>query len=450
MLDMRWFKKLPWSRQSSRDYAEILLGSFLGRKPDPASLEYYTSLIYKRAGFTKILGEITQSQEYKSNFGFRKKTGEVDRPCVWAGEKYHEYANEIEIKSILVVKLDHIGDFILALDSFAALRRAFPSAKLTLLCGPWNASLARSTGIFEHVATLDFFAPTADAERPNFSRQTMGDIAETSFDLAIDLRVDPDTRVVLDHLSAKYKCGYVSGACESVLTIATPRPNFLYSTSLANNQRMIMLSLAHSVVDFFQHNPELSGAALREKLAGTVKFDLSFRDGRPLVAMHPFSGRLIKNWPIENFMRLASWLTGEMGVAVVLLGTKGDADGLPSLAEMAKLANANSLIGETSLQEAIAIISQADLYIGNDSGLTHVAARLDIPSLAIFSGVAPIENWAPFGKDVTIIHAPVECAPCSLPSLDYCPNGHKCIGAIDFEYVQSEVRRRLRPCLDRQ
>ena len=211
-IEMPWFKKLPWSRQSSRDYAEMLLGSFLGRKPDPISLEIYTSLIHKKAGFAEILGEITQSQEYKSNFGFRKKSGAVDGPCVWAGEKYNDYTNEIEIESILVVKLDHIGDFILALDSFAALRRAFPSAKLTLLCGPWNASLARSMGIFERVATLDFFASTADAEQPNFSRQMMGEIAETPFDLAIDLRVDPETRVVLDHLSAKYKCGYVSGA----------------------------------------------------------------------------------------------------------------------------------------------------------------------------------------------------------------------------------------------
>ena len=100
-IHMRWFKKLPWSRQSSRDYAEILLGSFLGRKPDPTILEYYTSLIYKRASFTKILGEIRQNQEYKSNFGFRKTSGVVDRPCVWAGENYRAYTNEIEIKSIL-------------------------------------------------------------------------------------------------------------------------------------------------------------------------------------------------------------------------------------------------------------------------------------------------------------------------------------------------------------
>jgi len=80
---------------------------------------------------------------------------------------------------------------------------------------------------------------------------------------------------VLDHFSAKYKCGYVSGACESVLTIATPRPNFLYSQSLAINQRMIMLSLTHSVVDFFQHNPNWA-APRCGKTRGTVKFDLSF------------------------------------------------------------------------------------------------------------------------------------------------------------------------------
>jgi hypothetical protein len=110
-IDMRWFKKLPWSRQSSKDYAEILLGFFLGRKPDPINLEYYTSLIYKRASFTKILGEITQNQEYKSNFGFRKTSGVVNRPCVWAGEKYHAYKNETEIESILAHLIQRSAKF---------------------------------------------------------------------------------------------------------------------------------------------------------------------------------------------------------------------------------------------------------------------------------------------------------------------------------------------------
>ncbi|HMK90779.1 MAG TPA: glycosyltransferase family 9 protein [Methylocystis sp.] len=440
---MRWLKKLPWSKQASRDDAALLLGAFLGRNPDPKNLDYYSALFHKGAGLRKILNEISQNDEYESHFGRRREAGETEGPKVWAGEDFAAYVGEPGIENILVVKLDHIGDFVLALDSFTVLREAFPEAKMTLLCGPWNASLARALGVFARVEALDFFAPTADGSRPPFSRERLGELGDTAFDLAIDLRVDPDTRVVLDHISATFKCGYVSDACRSVLTVGVPRPNFLHSDSLALNQRMMMLSLAHGVVDFFRRDAQWRGASLRRTLAGNAGVDLPFRKGRPLVALHPFSGRAIKNWPLENFLRLAAFLTREMEAAVVLLGSKAEAEGAPGLAARAEEAGARSYVGRTSLEEAIALIAEADLYVGNDSGLTHLAARLGVQSIAIFSGVAPIETWAPFGRDVTIVHAPVACAPCYLPSLELCPNGHKCVAAIDFDYVRALAQRQL-------
>jgi len=441
---MDWFENLPWSKRSSAQSAKVLLGAFLGRNPDPMNLAYYGALIRKWASPTKLLREVAQNQEYKSFFGARRASGPQDRPCVWSGEAHGAYTGETTIDDIVVVKLDHIGDFILALEAFSVLRQAFPAAQITLLCAPWNAPLARSLGIFQHVETLDFFAPSADASRPGFSSERLGEIAQARFDLAIDLRVDADTRVVLDHLRATHKCGYASNACRSVLTVCLPRPNMLHSDSLALHQRMLMLSLAHAAIDFFRQDEGLRGGALREKLRGAGGVDLAFRQGRPLVAIHPFSGRAIKNWPLENFMRLASWLTVDMGAAVVLLGTKREAESTPGLAEMAKAAGAKSLVGETALQEAIALIAQADLFVGNDSGLTHVAARLDVPTLAIFSGTAPIEVWAPFGRQATILHAPVDCAPCYLPSLELCPNAHKCVALIDFDSVRSQAERKLR------
>jgi ADP-heptose:LPS heptosyltransferase len=195
-------------------------------------------------------------------------------------------------------------------------------------------------------------------------------------------------------------------------------------------------------VDFFRRNTELTGEALRNTIV-TQKVDLSFREGKPLVVIHPFSGRLIKNWPIENFMRLATWLASEMGASVAVLGTKSEAESQPQLSEMCASAHAKSLVGQTSLLEAISVVSNADVYVGNDSGLTHVAARMDIPTVAIYSGVIPIEAWAPYGRNTTIIHKPVACAPCYLPTLEYCPAGHSCIREIDFEIVRSEVRKRL-------
>ena len=437
---MRWFEGLTWSKTSARQIAKQLLGPFLGRNPDPKTLDYYASLISRGAGPGKISRELSQNQEYKSQFGARAARGPEGRPRVWNDARYEAFLTPPKIKDALILKLDHIGDFLLALDAFDALRKGFPEARLTLLCAPWNTALARALGMFDRIETLDFFAPTAEGASPVFSRERLGDLANASFDLAVDLRVEADTRALFDHIEATHKCGYASDACQSVLTLSPPRPNLIYADSLAANQRMLMLGLARSVVDFFNRDEGLCGEALRQALIGSTEADLSFRRDGPLIAMHPFSGRPIKNWPLENFLRLGAWLTHEMGASVVLLGTKKEAESVPELASLCETAGVRSLVGETSLTQAFSVIAMSDLYVGNDSGLTHAAARLDVPTLAVYSGVAPIESWAPSGRNVTIVHAPVACAPCYLPSLEWCETGHECVRAIDFDFVRAQAR----------
>ena len=120
------------------------------------------------------------------------------------------------------MKLDHIGDFLLALDAFDALRKGFP--RRGSLCAPWNTALARSLGFFDRVEALDFFAPTAEGESPAFSRERLGDLADVSFDLAVDLRLEADTRALFDHFQATHKCGYASDACRSILTLSPLGP----------------------------------------------------------------------------------------------------------------------------------------------------------------------------------------------------------------------------------
>jgi ADP-heptose:LPS heptosyltransferase len=437
---MRWFEGLTWPKPSARRIAKQLLGPFLGRNPDPKTIDYYASLIARGAGPGKIARELSQNQEYKSQFGARAARGPEGSPRVWSDPRYEAFLTAPKINDALILKLDHIGDFLLALDAFSALRKGFPEARLTLLCAPWNAALARSLGMFDRVETLDFFAPTAQGASPVFSRERLGDLANASFDLAIDLRVEADTRALFDHIRATHKCGYASDACQSVLTLGPPRPNLIYGDSLAANQRMLMLGLARGVVDFFHRDERLYGETLRQTLTGSTEADLSFRGDGPLIAMHPFSGRSIKNWPLENFLRLGAWLTQEMGASVVLLGTKKEAESVPELASLCESAGLRSLVGETSLTQAFCVIATSDLYVGNDSGLTHAAARMDVPTLAVYSGVAPIESWAPSGRNVTIVHAPTACAPCYLPSLEWCEAGHECVRAIDVDFVQAQAR----------
>ena len=127
-------------------------------------------------------------------------------------------------RKLLVIKLDHIGDFLMGLPALEKLRRAFANDHITLLCGPWNEGFARSSGFFDEIRTYRFF-PEDAAEwdgRPveNFAR--FYEVAAGRFDIAVDLRVDEDTRFLLNHVEAELKCGIGTRLRHPFLNILLP------------------------------------------------------------------------------------------------------------------------------------------------------------------------------------------------------------------------------------
>jgi ADP-heptose:LPS heptosyltransferase len=434
-------------------YVEILFKHLLRRNVDPGTLAGLVKRLDQGIDLREVIDGILSSEEYAiKNAQTEALDSGLDSapvPEAWgqSNPSFAAWVGAFDIKQILLVKADHIGDFVLAIDAFFLLRAAFPLAQITLLCGPWNEALAKSLGIFDNIQTVDFFPPRADDTPPSFhadiqsklDANILSNLKSLSFDLAVDLRVDPDSRVLLDHVNARFKCGYASTFCRSPLALELPHPGNEASGSLAQNQRMLMLSLASATRNFFKRDEALNGLALRAKLVCSPNSDSEIHRGKRLVVIQPFSGRAIKNWPLQDFLRLGGWLTSEMSTNTVLLGTKAEAASVPDIADRCAQLGVRSLIGETSLAEAMKVISEADLFIGNDSGLTHIAARLDVPTLALFSGVAPIEAWAPYGRNLRILHMPVKCAPCHLCALEDCPADHICLRGIDLEYVQSQA-----------
>src|SRR5438876_8889458 len=77
-------------------------------------------------------------------------------------------------RRLLVLKLDHLGDFIIAMPAMQALRDHFPNDEITLVCGSWNRSLAESTGLFDAIVVYDFFPPSSsrweDASEPSIDK----------------------------------------------------------------------------------------------------------------------------------------------------------------------------------------------------------------------------------------------------------------------------------------
>jgi hypothetical protein len=121
--------------------------------------------------------------------------------------------DNLPINRVIIVKLDHRGDFMMAMDAFSSLRNAFQTAELTLVCGSWNVAEANKTGLFDKVIPFDFFPEDDSARLEALPREVLvkkfaEQISGNRYDLAVDLRLYDDTREILRVIDARNRAGF--------------------------------------------------------------------------------------------------------------------------------------------------------------------------------------------------------------------------------------------------
>lgn len=118
-------------------------------------------------------------------------------------------AQTTEIRSILALKLDHLGDFVMGIEALERLRTTFPAADITLVVASWNETLARGLRVADRVVTFDGYPRNAAEEEPDIrGKAALFDALITDgYDLAIDLRVDGESRFLLRNVQAAIKAG---------------------------------------------------------------------------------------------------------------------------------------------------------------------------------------------------------------------------------------------------
>ncbi len=134
------------------------------------------------------------------------------------------------VRRILCLKLDHIGDILIAAPALMLLRRSFPQAHITLVCGPWNVGLARRLDVADAIVPATIFSQNslADLDHRALLARRKAAVAELAarelgaFDLAVDLRRDDDTREVLKLFDARIYAGIGDLETFSYLDVALP------------------------------------------------------------------------------------------------------------------------------------------------------------------------------------------------------------------------------------
>ncbi len=342
--------------------------------------------------------------------------------------------------NILILKLDHIGDFVVALPALRLLRDAFPSACLTLVCQPWNAAFALTLGWFDRVVPFDGCALTPRAVTPvdaacraDFASLNLGDFA-----LAIDLRYESDTRPLLMCVDSRYRAGFHSNGMDSATHLDLALPDCQDTSRNAGiiplhaETRLVALAAAAAAM-FGRRRPELARGLAQQKT----------KDGRrrPYAVIAPGTSAPIKRWPIERLGALAGKLIEHLGVDVVIAGADNDRADADTLAAQLPGDRVTNLAGRIPLAELPDLLISACLFVGYDSGPAHLAASLGVPTVCIFSGVSDVIVWQPLGPAVTIVNGQTGCSPCKLTYAADCPNGVACVEVISVDSVFQACER---------
>jgi heptosyltransferase III len=134
--------------------------------------------------------------------------------------------------------------------------------------------------------------------------------------------------------------------------------------------------------------------------------------GRPWVGVGPGSKMPAKRWPLERFSQVVAQLVAEHDVWPVVIGGPSDrALGDALLAEWGRGYNA---AGALALRSSAAALKRCVLYLGNDTGIMHLAAAVGVPCAAIFSAREVPGRWYPNGNGHRVLRSSIDCEGCGL------------------------------------
>jgi heptosyltransferase-3 len=289
------------------------------------------------------------------------------------------------MKRILVIRGGAIGDFMLTLPALKLLRDGFPEARIEILgykhiiALAENRFYAQATRSIEYGPLASFFSK--QAELPI-------ELADyfAGFDLIVSYLFDPD-QIFEANLR---RCGV---------------DNFIFADPKIDGSEHAARQLARPL--------EQLGLKLMKPVAELYPSEADRRAARDLVgmalssmtALHPGSGSATKNWPIENWIALGDeLLSRESGkTKIVVVGGEADEVQLRKLEAVWK--NREVFFAKNRPLPVLAALLERSLFIGHDSGISHIAAAAGAQCILLFGATDPA-IWAPANESVTVLQAP--------------------------------------------
>ena len=274
-------------------------------------------------------------------------------------------------------------------------------------------------------------------------------LMEEDFDLAVILPNSFESALSVRMARIPRRIGYNKDLRGLLLTdpIAVPEWKnrrhevFYYLNLVAEAERRY---LGRGTAGQTEPDTALCVSADRQEAARQMLRDAGADLSKPVIALGAGStNSMAKRWGSEKFAELNDRLSSELNAQTFLIGAASEID---VTQEVARLSGSKPIdfAGKTTVAQATALLSVADLLVANDMGLSHVAPAVGTRTITIFGPTNPITT-RPYSSNAVVVRNEVECSPCMLRE---CPIDHRCMTGVTIEHVMMVCQRMLTPSIE--
>ncbi|MFM8285537.1 MAG: glycosyltransferase family 9 protein [Planctomycetaceae bacterium] len=331
------------------------------------------------------------------------------------------------VERVLLVRLRSIGDTVLSTPTFSALRRFLPQAEIDFLLEDWVAPvLSNLEGVDEIITTGKTFSSRLSAVRKLRSKK---------YDVAINLHGGPTSTFLMRASGAKIRIGYSYYRYANLHTNLLNSPSDFWKTEKTHSaEQQLALVGAFGVPVEDRPDSVLGRDPIAEESISRRIREHSI-DSERIALVHPGAAFDTKRWASEKFVTLAKELE-VLGLVPVFVGSSSEAELVGGITQSA----GSSAIGwsDLSLPEVAALARKSRIFIGNDSGIAHIAAATGTKVAVIF-GSSNRHHWRPWTRQPNrLINIELPCQPC--PGYRCGEFGHpRCIEEVSVVRVTSAV-----------
>jgi ADP-heptose:LPS heptosyltransferase len=306
-----------------------------------------------------------------------------------------------EVRKVLLVRLRSIGDTVLATPAAFALKRFLPKVEVDILLEDWVAPLLDPHPHIDNVLALTRGGVMAKAGAAR-------DLRAAKYDVVYNLHGGTTATFLTRATGARHRVGFKTYQYAQLHNHLAPSPLLLWGQQKTHSVEQQLSLLGWTGVPVTDRPRTHLGVsteaaeAINQRLAAVGLTD------RKIALIHPAAAFATKQWATENFARVVEYVA-ERGFAPVAVAAPHESAVLENLIDQSSV---HIETFDLSLPEVTALAARSQLFVGNDSGIAHIAAAAGTRCVVVF-GSSNIAHWRPWNSaPAEVVFEQMPCQPC--------------------------------------